>query len=71
MARPDASRSDDWSDLPHRDDRKKYSVQATGLKAAEFAPPIHEGMDRGAVGPDEPRPGKRTPANEPATQQIV
>jgi hypothetical protein len=71
MARPRASRFADWSDLPHRDDRKKYSVQATGLKAAEIAPPIHEGMDRGAVGPGLLRPGKRTPANEPATQKIA
>ena len=70
MARPRAARYADWSGLPNRDDRLKYSVQVTDLNVAVFAPRIHEGMDWGAVGPGKLL-GKRTPANEPVTLQIA
>lgn len=60
-----APRKHDWSDLHGRDDRRQYSVQAPGLGATARRSRIHEGMDRGAVGPVTP--GTRTTANEPAT----
>lgn len=50
VARPRVARCPDWSGLPNRDDRKKLSVQALGLKSLRLRRRIHEGMDRGAVG---------------------
>ena len=57
--------------LQHRELRiraadRLHVIIAGCLNVAGFAPRIHEGMDRGAVGPGKLL-GKRTPANEPAT----
>ncbi len=68
MARPRASRTCDWSGLPSRDDRLKYSVQAIGLNVAVLAPRIHEGMDRGAVGPGHGVWGKERRQTNPQPQ---